>query len=414
MLAAGRMTEDTHRHPPNPVLLVLSLLTAAALWGLPLLNIAPNRLVSGQPIYFLSIAKTDTFSLLASVFIALTAMLLVVSLLSAVIGKFKHRALWLTALLLVVLLLSTACLPGLLWLASMRGSAAMQGELPLARAFLGSGFWAALVLLGLTVSSALQRLRATLLLKAAVGTALLLAFGLLLASGACADVSLVREYTSRADDFAQLINRHMQIVLLALAFSLAFGLPLGWAVHTRPAVGQLVFPVLNTLQTIPSIALFGLLMAPLALLAASLPAVGRAGISGVGLAPAVIALTLYGLLPIVRGTLAGLQQINPAMVQAGRALGLTQRQTLLYVQLPLALPVLLGGVRTAAVSSVGLAAVAALIGAGGLGSLLFEGLFANAQDLVLLGVLPIVALGVGVDLLFKLLMGWASQRARPC
>ena len=124
--------------------------------------------------------------------------------------------------------------------------------------------------------------------------------------------------------------------------------------------------------------------------------------------------SLYGLLPIVRGTLAALLQVNPAMVQAGRALGLTQHQTLLYVQLPLALPVLLGGVRTAAVSSVGLAAVAALIGAGGLGSLLFEGLFANAQDLVLLGVLPIVALGVGVDLLFKLLMGWASQRARPC
>ena len=186
-----------------------------------------------------------------------------------------------------------------------------------------------------------------------------------------------------------------------------------WAVHTQVKVGGVLLPVLNIIQTIPSIALFGLLMAPLALLAANVPPLGRAGISGVGLAPAVIALTLYGLLPVVRGTLAGLQQVPSAMVQAGRALGLTRFQTLIHIELPLALPVLLGGVRTAAVSSVGLAAVTALIGAGGLGSVLFEGLFANAQDVVLLGVLPIIALGVLVDALFKALMGLAWWRVHP-
>ena len=154
-------------------------------------------------------------------------------------------------------------------------------------------------------------------------------------------------------------------------------------------------------------------MAPLALLATSFPTLGRAGISGVGLAPAVIALTLYGLLPVVRGTLAGMQQVPSAMVQAARALGLTRFQILISVELPLALPVLLGGVRTAAVSSVGLAAVTALIGAGGLGSILFEGLFANAQDVVLLGVLPIIALGVLVDALFKVLLALAQRRVQP-
>ena len=101
------------------------------------------------------------------------------------------------------------------------------------------------------------------------------------------------------------------------------------------------------------------------------------------------------------------------MVQAARALGLTRFQTLLHVELPLALPVLLGGVRTAAVSCVGLTAVTALIGAGGLGSILFEGLFANAQDLVLLGVLPIVALGVAVDTLLKGLIALARWRVHP-
>jgi len=152
-------------------------------------------------------------------------------------------------------------------------------------------------------------------------------------------------------------------------------------------------------------------MAPLSLLAASLPALGRAGISGVGLAPAVIALTLYGLLPVVRSVLAGLQQVSRSMRSAAAALGLTPVQVLIHIELPLALPVLMGGIRTAAVASVGLAAVTALIGAGGLGSIMFEGLFSNAQDLVLLGVLPIVALGMLVDALFKVLIGLARTRA---
>jgi osmoprotectant transport system permease protein len=150
------------------------------------------------------------------------------------------------------------------------------------------------------------------------------------------------------------------------------------------------------------------------LLASSLPALGRAGISGVGMAPAVIALTLYGLLPVVRSVLAGLQQVPVTMRCAATALGLRPGQVLLYIELPLALPILLGGVRTAAVACVGLAAVTALIGAGGLGSILFEGLFSNAQDVVLLGVLPIIALGVMADALFKLLIGLARRRAQPC
>ena len=102
------------------------------------------------------------------------------------------------------------------------------------------------------------------------------------------------------------------------------------------------------------------------------------------------------------------------MRSAATALGLKPHQVLVAIELPLALPVLLGGIRTAAVACVGLAAVTALIGAGGLGSILFEGLFSNAQDVVLLGVLPIIALGVMGDALFNLLMGLARKRAQPC
>ena len=386
------MAEDKRR---NPVLASLSVLVAASLYGLPFLQIAPNRLVSGQPVYFFSIIHGSAWLLVAMLA------------LSTVVAMFKPTRAW----LVTALAISAAMLPSLLWLAANQASISLQGQLPIARASLGSAFWVALVLLGFTVSSALQQLRSTALQTAVVCFALLIAFGALLASGVCDDLSLMKEYANRADGFAQVVARHVQIVLLALTCTLAIGLPLAWAAHTYAKAGRVLLPVLNIIQTIPSIALFGLLMAPLALLTASFPLLGRAGISGVGLAPAVIALTLYGLLPVVRGTLAGLQQVPSAMAQASRALGLTPIQTLIHILLPLALPVLLGGVRTAAVSSVGLAAVTALIGAGGLGSILFEGLFANAQDVVLLGVLPIIALGVTVDALFKVLMGLALKRA---
>ena len=338
-----------------------------------------------------------------------TWLLLAVLVATTVTAMFKHRAAWLWSALAI----AAAGMPSLLWLAAIQASLGLQGQLPIARASLGSAFWLALTLLGFIVSSALQQLRVTKLQVAAICAALLLALGGLLVSGACDDLSLIKEYANRTDDFVQTMTRHVQIVLLALACTLIIGLPLGWVAHAHAKAGRALLPVLNIIQTIPSIALFGLLMAPLALLAASVPALSRAGISGVGLAPAVIALTLYGLLPVVRGTLVGLQQVPSTLVQAARALGLTRFQTLAHVELPLALPVLLGGVRTAAVSSVGLAAVTALIGAGGLGSILFEGLFANAQDVVLLGVLPIIALGVVVDVLFKGLLSLARRRVKP-
>ena len=385
----------------NPVLASLSVLMLLALSGLPFLQLAPNRLVSGQPLYFFSIIHGPA---------VLLVVMLVVLAVCAVMAMFKPRAAWLRAALTA----AAVSIPSLLWLAASQASISLQGELPIARAALGPAFWVVVVLLGLMISCALQQLRASPLQSVAVFTALLLAMVGLLASGTCDDLSLLKEYDNRADGFAEAVVRHMQIVLLALACTLGLGLPLGWLAQTQPKGSRALLPALNIIQTIPSIALFGLLMAPLALLAASVPALGRAGISGVGLAPAVIALTLYGLLPVVRGTLAGLQQVPRALVQAGRALGLTRLQTLMHVEMPLALPVLLGGVRTAAVSCVGLAAVTALIGAGGLGSILFEGLFANAQDVVLLGVLPIVALGVVVDGLFKLLISWANQRVGSC
>jgi osmoprotectant transport system permease protein len=151
-------------------------------------------------------------------------------------------------------------------------------------------------------------------------------------------------------------------------------------------------------------------MVPLALLDTAFPALRRLGISGIGIAPAVIALWLYSLLPVVRSTVAGLTQVPQPVVEAATGMGLTPGQVFRKVELPIALPVFLAGLRIAAVQAVGLAVVAALIGAGGLGTLVFQGLASGALDLVLLGVIPVVAMAIGVDAAFRILAG---SRATP-
>ena len=126
------------------------------------------------------------------------------------------------------------------------------------------------------------------------------------------------------------------------------------------------------------------------------------GIAGTGLAPALIALVLYALLPLVRGVVAGLNQVPRDVLESARAMGMSSRQRFCAVQLPLALPVFLRSLRVVMVQTVGMAVIAALIGAGGFGALVFQGLLSSAVDLVLLGVVPVVVLAVLIDALFDL------------
>ena len=365
---------------------------ALALAGLPFLRVAANRLLSGEAVYLASVLRGGWWLL------AVPCMVLV-----GLSFSKPHRAgLWLAVVS------AGSLLAGLTALAAAHASFVAQADASLTRTALGGGFWLASALLGLIMADALQHLRASSADRIGCAVAVAGVFSALLATGWCDDLSIMKEYANRSDVFAQVMARHLQIVALALAFTLLAGLPLGWAAWRFARVGRAVFPVLNIIQTIPSLALFGLLMAPLAWLASSWPAFGQAGISGVGLAPGVIALVLYSLLPVVRGTLAGLAQVPSSVVQAANGLGLTRAQVFWRVNVPLALPVVLGGVRTATIQAIGLAAVTALIGAGGLGSIMFEGLFSSAQDLVLLGVLPIIALGVLADGLFKGLIRFSS------
>jgi osmoprotectant transport system permease protein len=375
---------------------MLSFLGACALVGLPFLRVAPNRLVSGEPVFLLDVLHGPSWALVP---------LLLAMLLSSLVRPEKTLLWWQvgTASLLIALLVG---------LAGRHASHLAQTESPMARTSLGGAFWVLLVVLWLTAADALQRLQVGFAVRTGLLAAVLLPIALMVLSGWCDGLSIMKEYANRSDVFAAAIARHMQIVALALVPTLCIGVPLGWWVSKTQVVRQALFPVLNIIQTIPSIALFGLLMAPLALLAAAFPALGAAGISGVGLAPGVIALTLYSLLPVVRGTLSGLEQVPCGVVEAARGMGMSPAQMFWRIEAPLALPVLLLGVRTATIQAVGLAAVTALIGAGGLGVIMFEGLFSSAQDLVLLGVIPIIALGVLIDATFKVLIN-ITQGPQP-
>jgi osmoprotectant transport system permease protein len=366
---------------------VLALLAAALIWvllGLPFLTMAPNRLVTGQGVPLSELLSGAGWGLPVAVLL----------LAAAAWAPPSHR------LQVAIALLSAALLVGLVALA---GSAAAQraAQLPaLARVSLGGGFWLGLLLVWAMVADALRRVGWGRWWPMAVQGLLLLALALLWAGGVLDSLSLLKEYAQRHEVFHAALWRHLQIVGSTLLPALWIGVPLGLAVARRPRLARPLFGLLNVIQTVPSIALFGLLIAPLARLGQAWP---ESGLKGIGLLPAVIALTLYALLPIVHGVVSGLQQVPAAVIEAANGMGMSPRQRFWQVELPLALPVLLSALRLTSVQLVGLAVVAALIGAGGLGAIIFQGLLSSALDLVLLGVLPVVALALAVDAAFSLL-----------
>jgi osmoprotectant transport system permease protein len=220
-------------------------------------------------------------------------------------------------------------------------------------------------------------------------------------AGTFDQLSIAREYATRHQLFAAALSRHIALVAGSVGPALVAGFPLGVAATRVPRLQGPLFAILNLLQTVPSIALFGLLIVPLSALAAAVPGLAALGVGGIGPAPAIIALVLYALLPIVRNTVAGLAGVDRAVIDAARGIGLTARQIFWRIELPLALPVLLAGVRIVVVQSIGLAVVAALIGAGGLGTFVFEGLGQYAVDLVLLGALPAIFMALAADFVLQ-------------
>lgn len=261
-----------------------------------------------------------------------------------------------------------------------------------ARVSPAAGFWLLIFTVALLLADVLTRLQLSPLAKVSTLAVAAVAIGLLLMSGSWDSLSILREYSSRADSFWTEGKTHITLALGSLVAAVLVGLPLGILCYRVQSIRSSVLSVLNIVQTIPSIALFGLLIAPLGWIAINVPAAHALGIRGIGAAPAFVALFLYSLLPVTANTVTGLAGVQQATRDAARGMGMTPWQRLRDIEFPLALPVILTGIRIVLVQNIGLATIAALIGGGGFGVFVFQGVGQTAMDLVLLGALPTVAL----------------------
>ena len=175
--------------------------------------------------------------------------------------------------------------------------------------------------------------------------------------------------------------QHIQLTLVALFIANLIALPLGIVLTRKRKIAETIIGITSVFQTIPSLALLGF-MVPL---------------FGIGFGPAIIALTIYGLLPILRNTYTGILGVDQSVIDAGTGMGMTSRQVLFMIELPLALPIIMAGIRTATVMVIGVATLAALVGAGGLGDLIFRGIAMARQDLILAGAIPAALLSIIFD-----------------
>jgi osmoprotectant transport system permease protein len=179
---------------------------------------------------------------------------------------------------------------------------------------------------------------------------------------------------------------HLTLVVISMDIAIAIAVPLGMLIVQHPRLRAIALGLASIFQTIPSLALFGFLI--------PIPFIG-----GIGRRTAIVALVLYALLPILRNTYVGLSGVDPAILEAAEAMGMTTTQILLRVRLPLALSIILAGVRTATVITIGVATIAAAIGAGGLGTFIFRGVAMVSDSVILAGAIPAALLAILADLL---------------
>lgn len=370
---------------------VIALLAAYGAFGASFAVLKPNRIVQGE-------AKT----ILASLPVWAGWGLLVLLLMTAAVALSRASS-WLKLIAAAAALLALALAIG-----SAAGFLTPAGN-TYARVSPASGFWTLLFAFMLMAADAITRLepppwmRVLFLFLAAGG------IGAILMSGSWDGLSIMKEYAGRADVFWSEAGKHVTLALGSLVAATLAGLPLGILCHRVAALRAGVLNTLNLIQTIPSIALFGILIGPLAWIAATVPGAAEIGIRGIGTAPAFVALFLYSLLPVVANTVVGLAGVPRGANDAARGIGMTDRQRLFQIEFPLALPVILTGIRIVLVQNIGLATIAALIGGGGFGVFVFQGIGQTAMDLVLLGAVPTVALAFAAAVILDALIEMNSR-----
>lgn len=373
---------------------VIAAISAYAAFAAPFATFRANRIVPGQARSILEALPATTGTLLLAIIAA-----------AALIALFKTP-------LVLRLAASVMALAALALLIGVAGTFLTPAGNTFARVSPASGFWILIFAFTLLLADVLTRLNLSPSARVGVLVVAALAIGLLLISGSWDNLSILKEYFNRADSFWAEGSKHVTLALGSLLAAVVVGLPLGILCHRVESLRAGVLNVLNIIQTIPSIALFGLLIAPLGWVATHVPGAAALGIRGIGTAPAFVALFLYSLLPVVANTVVGLAGVPRAANDAARGMGMTDRQRLFGIEFPLAFPVILTGIRIVLVQDIGLATIAALIGGGGFGVFVFQGVGQTAMDLVLLGAVPTVALAFAAAIILDAVIEMTATRRR--
>ncbi|TPJ42696.1 ABC transporter permease [Mesorhizobium sp. B2-5-4] len=373
---------------------VIAALAAYAVFLAPFATFRANRIVPGQARSILEALPAMTGPLLSAILV-----------LAALVALFRTP-------LILRLAASVVALAALTLLIGVAGTFLTPAGNTFARVSPASGFWILIFAFTLLLADVLTRLNLSPWPRVGVLVVAALAIGLLLISGRWDSLSILKEYSNRADSFWAEGSKHVTLALGSLLAAVIVGLPLGILCHRVESLRAGVLNVLNIIQTIPSIALFGLLIAPLGWVATHVPGAAALGIRGIGTAPAFVALFLYSLLPVVANTVVGLAGVPRAANDAARGMGMTDRQRLFGVEFPLAFPVILTGIRIVLVQNIGLATIAALIGGGGFGVFVFQGVGQTAMDLVLLGAVPTVALAFAAAIILDAVIEMTATKRR--
>lgn len=277
------------------------------------------------------------------------------------------------------------------------------------RLSIGNGFFVSLAGILMVVSGVLKNHK-NYFYKPLLHYAIIVIIAVFLLSGHLDNLSIIKELVNRRDTIADQMNTHFIIAILSVAVGIAIAFPIGvYIFKTKKTHTKLLF-LINLGQTIPTLSLLGMIMIPLAFIGQNSIALNRLGIKGVGVLPAFIVLVVYALFPIVNNTVAGLKLLDENVLDTAKGMGMSSTQVFFRVELPLAFPVILGGIRTAITQSIGNTILAGLIGGGGLGSIIFLGLAQSAPDLILLGVIPILLISLASNDMFSFLINFYSKR----
>lgn len=359
-----------------------SIVAFLALAFLKIVEVKPNRIAGGE--------KYTAYALIGFPVLILLGGFVAMAVVSLSPSRRKSLMSIICGALLFVLLM---------FLMGRKAEALSEGS-PAIRVSLSMGFYIVLVMLYLLFGHAIKGKDRTSRIIKMIAALVITAVIVMIYMGSFDTFSIMKEYQIKRNQFIGSVRTHLFLSLGSVLAGALIAIPLGYLAYRKKNLERAVMVPLSIVETIPSLSLFGILLVPLAGLG-RISFFRSLGISGIGWAPAFVALTLYTLLPIGRNTLVGFISVSRDVIEAAMGMGMNKSQIFRKIEFPLALPIIITGVRIALVQTIGGAVLAGLVGGGGLGTFVFLGLGEGSPDLVLLGVIPIIFLTLTMDGILK-------------